>query len=583
MRKYIFTVAVCAGCAGAFAQSAIDAYRFAQPDLKGTARFMGMAGAFTALGADASSISQNPAGLGVYRKSELGFSLDLDMQNSKAVSMDKMGKQSDAKLLVNNVGSVWAIPTNSEILKYVNFAFSYNRNTTYNRGYRGVIPGLRSSLSDYMAATAYKADGRGFTEEELSSADLSQYNPYNPPYGMPAPSWLAVMGYNAGIISPVGGTYDDPQWGGVWGDKTATNPGTSGVGGMRVEETGCVNSYNLAFATNIADYLYIGMDFDITHLSYEQNSVWRETLENAYVYDNAISGFTQIPLDWSLSNYYRTTGAGFNYKLGMIVRPIPELRLGVAFHTPTWYDNLSQEYRATLRARYNNEQDVEVKSDNGRTGYYDVSYQTPWKLTTGIAGVIGSNLILSADAEWNYYKGMKFGNAKSYGGYDDIYDDYYWDYYYSADTRGDWAYDSMSNPFAQTNDNVRNIYRTTTTLRFGAEYRLNSNVALRGGYSYVSSPVEQKAKNDGMIIDTAGTMPEYRFDNNTNYVTCGVGYSNRNFFADLAYVWKNMKSEYHAFTPDPYTVSDGGLVYPSPQASVDFNQHQVVVSMGVKF
>lgn len=34
------------------AQSAIDAYQLSQPDLKGTARFMSMAGAFGALGGD---------------------------------------------------------------------------------------------------------------------------------------------------------------------------------------------------------------------------------------------------------------------------------------------------------------------------------------------------------------------------------------------------------------------------------------------------------------------------------------------------------------------------------------------------
>lgn len=72
------------GClaTGAFAQSAIDAYRFSQPDLRGTARFMGMGGAFGALGGDLSTLSQNPAGIGVYRSNELGFTLDLDVQKS---------------------------------------------------------------------------------------------------------------------------------------------------------------------------------------------------------------------------------------------------------------------------------------------------------------------------------------------------------------------------------------------------------------------------------------------------------------------------------------------------------------------
>ena len=48
-----------------FAQSAIDAYNLSQSDLRGTSRFMSMAGAFGALGGDLSTLTQNPAGIGV--------------------------------------------------------------------------------------------------------------------------------------------------------------------------------------------------------------------------------------------------------------------------------------------------------------------------------------------------------------------------------------------------------------------------------------------------------------------------------------------------------------------------------------
>ena len=66
MKKlYIILTATCCFALGSYAQSAIDAYRFSQPDLRGTARFMGMGGAFGALGGDLSTLSQNPAGIGV--------------------------------------------------------------------------------------------------------------------------------------------------------------------------------------------------------------------------------------------------------------------------------------------------------------------------------------------------------------------------------------------------------------------------------------------------------------------------------------------------------------------------------------
>ena len=47
------------------AQTAIDAYSISQNDLRGSARFMSMGGAFTALGGDISTLNQNPGGIGV--------------------------------------------------------------------------------------------------------------------------------------------------------------------------------------------------------------------------------------------------------------------------------------------------------------------------------------------------------------------------------------------------------------------------------------------------------------------------------------------------------------------------------------
>ena len=74
-----------AACVGGMmtvsAQSAIDAYSLSQGDLRGTARFMSMAGAFGALGGDLSTLNQNPAGIGVYRSSEIGVTVDFDIQS----------------------------------------------------------------------------------------------------------------------------------------------------------------------------------------------------------------------------------------------------------------------------------------------------------------------------------------------------------------------------------------------------------------------------------------------------------------------------------------------------------------------
>ena len=57
--------------ASLFAQGSMNAYNYSRTDIKGTARYMGMGGAFGALGGDISTLSQNPAGIGVYRSNEI--------------------------------------------------------------------------------------------------------------------------------------------------------------------------------------------------------------------------------------------------------------------------------------------------------------------------------------------------------------------------------------------------------------------------------------------------------------------------------------------------------------------------------
>ena len=51
------------------AQETYENAKVSAQDLNGTARYVGMGGAMEALGADISTISSNPAGIGLFRKS----------------------------------------------------------------------------------------------------------------------------------------------------------------------------------------------------------------------------------------------------------------------------------------------------------------------------------------------------------------------------------------------------------------------------------------------------------------------------------------------------------------------------------
>ncbi len=122
---------------------------------------------------------------------------------------------------------------------------------------------------------------------------------------------------------------------------------------------------------------------------------------------------------------------------------------------------------------------------------------------------------------------------------------------------------------------------TYNTFRLGAEYRVTPSFSLRAGYSNVSSPVKADVRHYREIIYTGGTRPQYRFDNSTNYYTCGFGYRYQQFYIDMAYVYKHVNSTYHAYTPD--VDYDNKVVYTSPQSKLSLNDSQIVLTAGFRF
>lgn len=551
------------------AQSAIDGYRFSQPDLKGTARFMSMGGAFGALGGDISAISVNPAGLGVYRRNEASVTLNLDVQNSTSEAQGFKNSQSNTKFLFQNAGGVASWNLASSVMPNFNFAFYYNKAASFNARYSGAIPTLSNSLTNYIAGIC---NTEGVTVGDVTTT--GSFDPYNPNDGGYAAPWLSILGYDSYFITPTGDE-DNPHWKGQWGNNT------SGTGVFDVQTSGAVNEYNIAFGGNFVNKVFWGVDFGIVDMDYAMTAVWGEQLENSVV-DNHYGTSSA----WTMTNRYTASGTGFNVKVGLIYRPIQEFRLGLSFASPTWY-SIDESYIAGTNFNYGvaipDLQQSNAVTNGGYWGSNSYNFRTPWRLTLSAAGVIGRKLIVSADFDWQKVNKMRFyesgGGFYDYGFDDDYYPDWDWPFY--APSAGvQKASPSILNtdPWYATNNDIESYYKSTTTLRLGAEYRITPRFSVRAGYSYVSSPVRKEAKDGSMMVYTSGTMTNYRMDNTTNYITCGLGYNFNNFFIDGAYVHKRMSSEYHAYTPDPVNPQ-----IPSPSSKLTLSNNQIILTAGVKF
>ncbi|MDE6097419.1 MAG: hypothetical protein K2L80_03620 [Muribaculaceae bacterium] len=535
MKRIILPALLAAVPVIAAAQSPVQADALSQNELRGTARFMGMGGAFTALGGDLSTLGQNPAGIGVYTRSDVGITLDINMRGYKTETPMSLHKENQTKAFVNNLAYVGAMNLDGA-LRTFNWGVSYGRKTSFDRITMGYNNPVQTSLSNYIAAFS-----DGYSPDDLAF-DYGKYNPYLDSDC----DWLSILGYTSYMISPTG---NGKHYNGLF------VPGqTVGDAMYMVRESGYVDEYNIDLGGNVSDVVYWGIGVGINDISYFRYTDYSESMENANVVvgDRIVKGNA----GFELYNDNHIWGSGWNVKLGLIVRPINELRIGMAVHTPTWY-SLNHSYIAETDFSYYDPAMGEIKNLNPHEGNertelasYSSKLNTPWRLMFGVAGVIDNRAIISLDYERMFYDSMTT-KRQGYG------------YYNSFESATD------------VNDAIDQYYQGSNIVRLGLEYRVTPQFSVRLGYNAQTSNVTKDAADGMYEVMTTGTDPSYSFDKTTQYITAGLGYRYKAWYIDAAYVYKNRKSTFHA-----YTDFNG---FEAPSASVTDNIHSIVLSTGFKF
>ncbi len=540
MKKQVLMALISLAPMAAMAQSAIDVYNMSATQLRGTARFMSMGGAFTALGGDLSTLGQNPAGLGIYRSSEIGATLDIDIQSSKTNSGGYSLKDDQTKVSCNNFGYVGTANLGSDIMPYFSWGVSYGRVASFDRVYRGGST-LGGSLSNYIANFT-----NGVDQRDLGKSD--NYDPYYDGYA----DWLSILAYNAYMINP---SQSNSEYRGLWRDGVS-----SGNTLFSTRESGYVDEYNIDFGGNIMNTIYWGLGFGITDLNYRQETYYDEVINDASIESGDGHGTIQGKAEYALSNWKHTTGNGFNFKVGLIFKPINEFRLGFAVHTPTYYD-MQTAYNGMVDYEYTNPRgEIQYSSYDGgdpisQTPYYyfDWEMRSPWRLMVGAAGVIGSTAIVSLDYERQAYNDM---SAKDGGGY---------------------ALDYVNN-------DIKDTFKATNIIRLGAEVRPTPNFSVRCGFNYATTNVNEKAYDGQQPVYTAGTNPAYTLTDQTYCVTAGLGYRYHGFYADLAYVYRNKESKWNGFSSVMVNSYTEDYEYTgAPTAKLTDVSNHLVLSVGYKF
>jgi len=495
MKKYILAITVILNCSFIIAQTEFDASKLIQSDINGTARYMSMAGAFGALGGDASAIKDNPAGLGIYRTSEITGTVNLSFQNSNAMWNNTAANDNLNKLGFNNFSYVKATPTfrsqsSVEGLLSSNWSFSYNRLKSFDRNSTIKNSSSASSITDYM----------GYFTGNIPSADLLSANdPYNNT-NIPWISELAFQGYL--INESVAGNVS--SWSSLLNQGEMVSPTYT------LQETGHMDEYSVGWAGNISNKLFLGVTVNLQTLDYNARSVYSEAFGGG-------GGMT-------LENNVSTSGAGINLNFGAIVRPIDILRLGVSVHTPTVFALTDNNY-ANLDYYLNSTTNGNLTTPSD-PGYSDYKLSTPWKFNASAALILGQKGLISGEYDYSTNTGTQFldknGNAES---------------------------------FADENAGIKVMLKDVQTIKVGGEYKLTENFSLRAGYATMSGATNNSQADKLMRFNTTRTDTEYFLNNRTDYITAGFGYREASWFIDFAYMNKILDETFYPYNSNKLAVA----------------------------
>jgi len=487
MKKFIFIAGILFWLQPAlWAQNEEDVLRYSNYSISGTARSVALGGANGVLGADFTSLSTNPAGIGVYKKSEFTISPSINFGSTKSTYLGKTPDDGKNNFALGNVGFVIVgTPVdrlNSNPIKNYQFGFGINRLQDFNN--RVFIEGINDQNSLLDAYLDYAGNKN---PESLNQFDTR----------------LAFDTYLIDTLqsqSPITYINAYDYLGGF----------TSALQQKSIETSGSMNELVLSGGMNIGDKFYFGLTFGFPYIRYQQKSTYREINQT----ENPDLG------EFTVSEDLETKGSGFNMKLGAIVKPTSFLRIGAAFHTPTWYNNITDKWNSNTKAYYL----TDGKSFPAASPYGEYKYdiKTPWRAMLSAAAILDTRGLISAEYEY-----VDYSNARLRPTVD----------------------------LSDKNDLIKSNFTQTHNFRLGAEVNLGA-MQLRAGYAYKMSPFADDINDAGVQI-----------------VSGGLGFRTAEFFVDAALSYSISNLDYYLYSSQNYTAA----------ADLSYNNYNFILTFGYRF
>lgn len=510
MKRYILPALMGAMTMPLFGQAVVDAVRFGSSNITGTARYRSMAGAFGALGGDPSAMTDNPAGIGIYRgNSEISFTPNLSFSHSKVNGSTKTDNKK-ADVSVANAAWILSIKTDGDHLVNFNIGLGFNHKEGLRRKYQMISDFPRCTFGDYLANRANNVLWSLDKKPEYLLSDDAWGNP-----SVPLTALYAMDTY--AIDTEIDPTTKEPTDYVINYDRTIDRSTNQQ---LFVTESNRTDEYNLNVSGNWEDFLYAGLTVSIADL----NSTIQSDMFEYYNRED----YTQY------QNNIETKGNGIGLKAGVLVKPTDTWRVGFAAHTPTWY-KMEDLYNGTMETNAPKEDGTKTDPSGGKTYSYKYRYNSPWQMQVSSAWVIAGRALVSAEADFQYFNSQKFKT-----------DDDNWD---------DGAFDIYKDLF-------KDYCTIQQTYKVGGEYRLNENWSVRLGYAYKSSPYKEELYNhpdasrswangnygdDNTYLFDSTTKPNHNLLGKQEYYTAGLGWSNEWCHIDFSFMNRLMDEKVAAF------------------------------------
>jgi hypothetical protein len=475
MKNIIGVIAISVlGMQSVLAQNEFDALRYSQIDVLGTARYSGMGGAFGALGGDMSSLSVNPAGIAVFTRTTASASISVLSASTDASYLGMSSSDNKLNMNISNAGFVARFKRKKAAdkqwaWKAFHLGVSYNRTANFHRRTSIIGVSTNSSIVDGWVGQL-NATGTEYADipsEFIPGAEFTN----------------AHLGWGTFLIDTMPGSTNS------YIRNVAPNYGQTQQ--VREMTKGAMGEVALSFGGNFGNALYIGATVGIPRINYELERAYTESDSQDTIAD--FSSFTK-------TDYLKATGTGFNFKFGLLYRPVKWLRVGAAIHTPTFFE-IDESYTSVLTSNLNNTQ----YSLSTMQGKFDYSLTTPFRAIGSLGFVIGKIGLVSADYEYVNYSMAKF-RSRNYG-------------------------------FDTENTNVKNNLHWAGNIRMGTEWRIKP-VSIRAGFA----------------INGDAFTGAYNF-NNTRY-SLGLGLRLKRFFTDLTYNLHRSVNNYEVYADDNVPLAD---------------------------